>query len=215
MANPKPGPQRQQYPYETVEQYSESESQEPIPTPNTRALRRRMTMLLFISIVVLTVLVALWRTLHFSLPLPDFPFKMSGSLAPSCALQQLLHAARLVFRVCIQILWCRSFVKASLLFPTNSTDSAAYDYGGGCLRFAQRELPLAATQVDTTSGVCVSACVMYTCSVVPIAASALVQSICFGTQQVGPWVISKSQRLSHSCSLNHAAWSFGFGQTTI
>ncbi len=104
MANPKPGPHRQLYPYETLEQHSEAESQEPIPTPNTRALRRRMTMLLFISIVLLTLSVALWRTLHFSLPLPDFPFKMSGSLAPSCALQQLLHAARLVFEWCINFM---------------------------------------------------------------------------------------------------------------
>ena len=66
-------------------------------------------------------------------------------------------------------------MEVSLLFPTNSTDSAAYDYGGGCLRFAQRELPLAATQVDTTSGVCVSACVMYLqcCSNSSIRASAV------------------------------------------
>jgi len=43
---------------------------------------------------VLALLLSVWRSFRFSLPLPDFPFKLNGSRAPSCTLQRLLNAAR-------------------------------------------------------------------------------------------------------------------------
>lgn len=84
------------YPYEIVEQYLDVEPQTLPPSNFYQHLRRRKVSLLFGGLLLLTLSVALWRNFHFSLPLPDFPFKMTDSRAPSCALQQLLDAARLL-----------------------------------------------------------------------------------------------------------------------
>ena len=84
------------YPYETVEQYLDVEPKTLPPSNFYQHLRRRKVLLLFGGLFLLTVLVALWRYFHFSLPLPDFPYKLTDSRAPSCALQQLLDAARLL-----------------------------------------------------------------------------------------------------------------------
>jgi hypothetical protein len=94
-----PGSKHRHYPYATIENSLDVELQPVSPNPVIQPSRRRiMIVFFFVAIFVSTLSLSLWRNFHFSLPLPDFPFKLSGSLSPSCALQRLLHAARYVFR---------------------------------------------------------------------------------------------------------------------
>lgn len=127
------------YLYETVEQSLDVETPpQHSPSALNNRPRRRTFILFFISILIFTVPLALWRNFHFSLPLPDFPFTLSGDRAPACVLQPLLHAARSFF-VCD--------TEHVVTLPDSSIDKAAYDYGGGCKQFAQREMPLGSFKV--------------------------------------------------------------------
>ena len=88
------------HPYEPVEQHLDADPQTlPPPSNISQRLRRRKVSLLFGGLFLLALSVLIWRSFQFSLPMPDFPFKLTGSASPSCALQQLLDAARFHFVV--------------------------------------------------------------------------------------------------------------------
>jgi hypothetical protein len=93
------GSHRRHYPYEIVEQSLDVELPPHSLNKISMQSRRRTFILFFISIFIFTMPFALWRKFHFSLPLPDFPFMLGGNRAPTCVLQPLLYAARLVLIV--------------------------------------------------------------------------------------------------------------------